>query len=471
MNTFLFNVQLKPVYRDNDNDAWIPENWANESLAILEENMVAVNLVHRDFEDEIAAQGDVVNTRKPNEFKAKRKDQKDAVTVQDAKSTNIPVPLNQHLHTTFIVYDKEMSLAFADLVDEYLRPALLSIAQAADKIVLCQAPRYIRADGKTAGTLGTNLGVNAIVDTMVNFNNNKAPMMNRNFIITARDHGALMKLDQFTSAEKIGDEGTALRTASLGQTYGFNFFMAQNTPDVPTSHTDDTEAGAINNAAGYGVGIKTFTVDTFTSAITVGTWIVIAGNDVPQRVTASTGSPATSITVAEGLKNAVVDNAAITAYLPGAVNLAAGYANGWLKEIVLDGFGRTPDVGQMVSFLEGTPTGAEPVYCVIDSDDTAKTVLLDRPLETAVADNAVVAIGPAGGYNFAFTRNALAFVNRPLATPPAQAGAASAVANFNNISIRVVWQYDGNLQGMRVTVDMLCGIAILDQDLGEACVS
>ncbi|MEX0827859.1 MAG: hypothetical protein WD005_02800, partial [Haliea sp.] len=48
-----------------DNDAFVPEVWAQEGLAILEENMVAANLVHRDFENQIASFGDVVNTRRP----------------------------------------------------------------------------------------------------------------------------------------------------------------------------------------------------------------------------------------------------------------------------------------------------------------------------------------------------------------------------------------------------------------------
>lgn len=54
-------ARLDPQHA-NDNDAFVPEIWAQEGLAILEENMVAANLVHRDFENEIARFGDVVNT-------------------------------------------------------------------------------------------------------------------------------------------------------------------------------------------------------------------------------------------------------------------------------------------------------------------------------------------------------------------------------------------------------------------------
>ena len=81
----LFAQAWKPVYA-NDNDSFIPEIWANESLMILQNQMVMGNLVHRDFSDEVASFGDVVNTRRPNDFTSKRKTDADNVTVQDAVS-------------------------------------------------------------------------------------------------------------------------------------------------------------------------------------------------------------------------------------------------------------------------------------------------------------------------------------------------------------------------------------------------
>jgi len=66
----------------NSLDAFIPELWANESVAILVENMVVANLIHRDFSPLVANFGDVVNTRKPAEFTAKRKVDTDDVTVR-----------------------------------------------------------------------------------------------------------------------------------------------------------------------------------------------------------------------------------------------------------------------------------------------------------------------------------------------------------------------------------------------------
>src|SRR5690606_34329917 len=89
----------------NDNDAFIPEVWAQEGLVILEENMVAANLVHRDFQNEIAKFGDVVNTRRPGTFKIKRKVDGVTLTQQDANATNVRVPLDQWLYNSFTIKD------------------------------------------------------------------------------------------------------------------------------------------------------------------------------------------------------------------------------------------------------------------------------------------------------------------------------------------------------------------------------
>ena len=118
----LFSKVWIPVFA-NDLDAFVPEVWAQEGLMLLENNMVAANLVHRDFENEIAQFGDIVNTRLPANFVGKRKTDADSVTVQDAVTPNVAVPLNQHLHTSFLVKDGELRL---DMEDQIVRDSLLT---------------------------------------------------------------------------------------------------------------------------------------------------------------------------------------------------------------------------------------------------------------------------------------------------------------------------------------------------------
>jgi len=457
--------QLKLYLAGYDNsgmDAFYPEWWANESLAILENNMVAAQMVHRDFSPIVANFGDIVNTRRPGEFQAKRKTVADNVTIQDAVATNVQVPLNQHIHTSFIVKDGEMAWAFKDLVEVYIQPAMLSIAQIVDQIICAQAVQFLGNARGTLGGLTSSNAIDYILSTREILNVNKAYMDGRNLLVSPYSETAMLKNEAFTSAEKVGDGGTALKKAWLGQKLGFDIWMDQNVPSPRSGTSTTISTIAINNGAGYPAGTATVVIDgagATAANIRVGSWVNIAGSGVPHRVTALTGGPPyTGMTVSPVLANAVVDDAVISVATDGAVNLAAGYAAGYSKEIAVDAFTVAPQIGQFVTF--GTDTNK---YVVLQA--TTTSILLDRPLVNAIADDAQVHLGPAGSYNLAFHKNAIALVNRPLPMPSSNLANAAQVS-YNNISMRAVMTYDGDKQGHLVTLDLLLGVAILDTNLG-----
>lgn len=450
----------------NSLDAFVPEVWAQESLMVLEANMVAANLVHRNFENLIAKQGDVVNTRQPGRFTAKKKIDTESVTVQDATAVNVPVTLDQHLHTTFIIRDGEESKGFKVLRDEYLVPALWSIAQSVDQIVLGELYQFV-AVGNVAGRLGTTNTKSDLIDLREDLNNRKAPVGPRHLIITPNQEGAFLNISDFTTADKIGDEGTVMREGSLGRRFGFNIFMAQNAPSVASTDEVTALTALIDNGAGYAAGTTVMTVDGEVggTAFLAGQWITIAGDDTPQCIVSSVGGTTpTSITVIPGIKKAVGDNAAITTIDHALIDDAADYALNWHKNMTIDNVTIPLSPGQMVS--HGATAALLKPYGLMD-DSNATTVQLNRPLELALVDNASLFVGPPGEFGFAFHPNAVALITRPLALPASSAGARGAVVNFNGLSIRVVITYDGDLQGHRVTLDMLCGVKTLDTDLGS----
>lgn len=456
---FDFGMPWVLVYA-NDLSAYVPAEWAQESLAILEENMVAANLVHRDFENLIAEYGDTVNTRRPGQFVSLPKTDNDSVTDQDATGTNVQVVLDRMLHVTFIIKDGQQSKSFKNLVEEFLMPAMLAHGRMIDRIVLGQYSRFL---GNAAGHLGTAGSRDSILEARLIMNTNKAHDNGRNLILTPTTETDLLKVDLFTQAQQVGDSGDAVREAYLGRKFGFNTYMCQNAATVATGNTVVTN-GAINNASGYAAGTTTITVDGFNAAIPNNSWFTVVGDDTPQRVVSTVGSGTpTSIVFTPGLRHAVVNDASITRYVPGAVNLVAGYAAGYAKEIVVDAFTVAPQVGQFVTF--GT-TSTSAIYTIVGVTGLVG-ITLDRALSAALANDDAVNIGPAGNYNFAFHRNAVALVTRPLAMPPEGTGARAAVVNYNGLSIRVVMTYDGQAQGTRVTLDLLCGVQVLDTNLGS----
>ncbi len=454
----------KPVYA-NDNDALIPELWAQEALLVLDRNLVAAKLVHRDLEDEISAFGDVVNAHRPASFVMKRKTDADEVTVQDAVTANVPVLLNQHLHTSFRIKDGEESKSFKSLRDMYLERAVMSIAQGVDQIILGQVYEFL---ANLRGSIGTALTSTSVVAIREKMNELLVPMEGRNLLLTPSQEGDLLNVDKFVTADKVGDEGSALRAGSLGTKFGLDMFMSQNVPSIAVGNNITVDI-AIDNTGGYAAGDTALTVDGGNTTSLAGEWCTIVGDDTPQLITAITGSPITVIDIEPGLRSAVLDNAIVTVYDSGAIDQAVsptGYAVGYSKELVIDGYTVAPKNGQLIT----TAAAGVKKYSALPTPTTT-AILLNRALDVAVADNEVFAIGPKGEYGFAFHRDAIALVTRPLAVPMTGAGALSAVINAGGLSMRVTLTYDGAKQGHLVTVDMLCGVKTLDTSLGVPLVS
>lgn len=444
---------------DNDNDAWVPEMWANESLMILEESMVMSNLVHRDFEDEVRNFGDVVNTRRPAKFVSKRKVDSDEVTEQDAISANVQVPLDQHHYTSFIIKDGENSKSFQELVNVYLKPAIQAVGRGVDRSVVGQAHRFLSSGPtKRVGGLNTMSSSNVrdrVVDAREQLNLLNVPEDDmRYLVVSPQTEGHMLKTDLFVKVNESGQE-SALRRAEIGRLFGFGIYAANN---VPAASTGDSASGTITGAQVVGAtGSLACSIAAY--EVVNGEWAVVAGNDQPTYITGSTSSTnTTAITLNEALKNATSAGAAVVVYKSCLVDGA--YAVGYSKEITIDGYVVAPTVGRMISFGTG---GSRRDYTIIEA--TGGSILLDRPLEVALTDNQAAFPGPTGQMNMAFHRNALALVTRPLALPASSMGVSSAIGSYNGLSIRITMQYDSKKQGTRVTCDMLSGVALLDVNM------
>ncbi len=448
------------------NDAFIPEQWANEGLAILEENMVMANLVSRDFENDVRNYGDVVNTRRPGTFTITRKADGDTLVPETASATNVPVRLDQWFYKNFVIKDGEASLSFQDLVDAYLLPAMQVIARSVDRAIMGRIHAYLGAPADRAGLLNGLTAATSYDDVLEArqiLNENLAPMQGRNLVLSSAAETALLKNTMFVKANERGDGGTALENAVLGRIAGFNTYLDQNVNTVAAAGAD-TEALALTepHAAGYASTLEIVVTGT------AGEYVNIAGNDQPTWMTSAASG---AVVLNEALKHGVLDNAVVTRYKACAVGASGltgdDYPAGYSKSILLTSYtsGKQPQVGQLLSF--GTST--RHTYTIIESvyvSATSCRVTLDRPLDYTVADAATSAFpGPSGSMNWAFHRDAVALVSRPLALPNNQMGVLTHVGVHNDVSMRIAMQYDIDAGGTKVNLDMLCGVAVLDSRL------
>lgn len=452
------------VCYDNDNDAFIPELWAQEGLRILEENMVAASMVHRDFANEVAEYGDVVHTRRPGQFAIRRKTDADEIATQDAVATNVQVPLDQHFYTSFIIKDGEMSKSFQDLVTIHMLPAMQNIARGVDRAVLGQIHRFLGGPLTRAGRLNGIDSTNSkdfVLDARKILNDQKCPVQGRSLILSTGAETALLQNELFIAADKRGDGGSALENARLGRIFGFDTFMDQNVNYVQTG-TSDVATGTVTNAAAVGAtGSQACSIASYEAI--VGEYVTVEGNDQPTYLTARTASTnTTAITLNEANKFATEAAAPVTVYKACLVN--GTFAAGYSKAINLDGYTNRPQVGQLLAFGTG---GNRRVYTIIESEANGD-VYLDRPLEVGLTNDDPAFPGPAGSMNWVMHREALALVTRPLALPSGSTGVLASNASYNDVGMRVTAQYSIQKQGTIVTMDILAGLAQLDANLACA---
>jgi len=465
MNLLYVSIACITCYA-NDNDALIPEVWAMEGLRILEANLVMANLVHRDFSPLVANFGDVVNTRRAADLRSMRKTDADSVTSQDAIVTNVQVPLNQHHIQSIVIKDGEASKSMQDLIQVHLEPAVKALARGVDRGLLGQAHRFFRTPSLRAGRLNSLSSSNAkdfTLEAREILNKNLATPEGRNLVLSPASETALLKTDIFVKANERGDGGTALENARLGRILGFDTFMAQNVPSLSTGA--DVATGTVTNALAAG-GSGSQAVSIIGYEAQVGEFATVAGNDQPAWITAKTSGAGdtTAVTLNEANKYATLAAAVITVYE--AADVKGAYAAGYTKEIVVDGWtaSSAPQIGQMIAFGTGA---SRHTYAILESFLSAageQSLLLDRPLDAALADNDLAFPGPYGSFNLAFQRDAIAMVNRPLARPM---GVPNYVADYKGLTLRVVMQYDSSIQGHRVNLDLLCGYALLNANLGS----
>jgi len=448
----------------NSNDAFVPEFWAAEAVSLMYENFLWGNLVHRDFENEIANMGDTVHTRTPVGFVADRKQNDlDDLATQDAQATNIPVVLDQRVYVSFLIGDGERSKAFQSLVDFYLPEAIAAQVRLIDRCIAARSSDFL---GNVAGSLGgltTSNGYAGLIDSRQVLNQANVPDEGRIMMLANASETLMLKNNTFQSTDYVGGGGQAVRNAFLGRLGGFETFRSSSCSSVSGADvgTPTTVDGAV------AAGSTTIVVD----AVAPVDWqyITVAGDNTPLRVTDETtltltlNRPTTyaigdgAVVVLCGI-GAVDQNAAIAAAQShGAV--ADGYPANWNTWMVYDG-GVTIKVGQLLAFA-----GLADEYIVTQVRGTTE-FMLDRPLVADTADNLAIDLGPDGDVNFGFNRKAITLVSRPLQLPMEGVGVRSAVIADNGFAIRVTISYDSLKEAHRVTIGSLFGTKTLDTNRG-----
>src|ERR1700704_6252563 len=102
---------------------------AVDALRALRGNVVMGNLVNRDYEPTLAQAGDTVNVPIPPTLVANNLAEGGSVQTQNPSLGNAQIVLNTHAEATFQIPDVTKVLAVPDLLQLYMNPAVVAIAQ------------------------------------------------------------------------------------------------------------------------------------------------------------------------------------------------------------------------------------------------------------------------------------------------------------------------------------------------------
>ncbi|MBP2629884.1 MAG: hypothetical protein H6Q70_512 [Firmicutes bacterium] len=295
-----------------------PSIIARESLMALENNMVFGGLVYHNYSAEFANVGDTITIRKPATFKTDEFDGE--IELQDAKETGVPIVMNKLFDVSFPISLKDLNLNIVNFSEQFVQPAMMSIAQTVDASIAAlyaDVPYYFGAAGTTPGTVAAITGVRKIM------NDNKVPLVGRNLVVNTDAEAALLELDAFNRVDASGTDA-ALVEASLGRKFGFDTYMDQNIKTHSNGGFTATPAVTISTEVSAGANTAVLTATALTGTIKKGTIFKVAGDTQPYVITADVTAAANSATVSfyPAAEKTMTATAVVTIVSDHAANIA-----------------------------------------------------------------------------------------------------------------------------------------------------
>ena len=201
---------------------FIPEIWAAQALGYLKANTVMLNLVNRQYEDEIAQEGDTINIPVRGSLTVQTKSAGGTFSPESPTGTTVQATTT-HKYVSFIVEDVAQAQARPDIIGGYIEDGIKLIGEAIDAALLALYSGFSATPiDATAG-----IGVDAITEGRRLLNAAKVPQNDRVIVWHEDAEAELLQLAQFTNAQNDPANATALQLAMLGRKYGFGHYMDQ----------------------------------------------------------------------------------------------------------------------------------------------------------------------------------------------------------------------------------------------------
>lgn len=396
-----------------------PTVYAKRMLMHLDNNLIAGNLVYRDYEAEFGSTkvGESVKIRRPVEFEVKAGPTLDT---QDITEGDVTLTVDQDFHVGFNMTAKDLTLTIDQWDERYGKPAAIRLANKIDATIYDQYYKF----NNWAGTAGQTINSHAdFLKGVERLDVLAVPTDMRRAILSPNDYHGLG--GAFSALYLNGVAGDALKTGKLPSIGGVDVYMAQNVK----AHTVGAHGGTpLTRGASQAVtyaSVKTTMTQTFqTDGWTTNS--VLKAGDV--------------FTI-----NDVYDVNPITkATLP------------HLKQFTIQSNVTTNTTSSNATELTIYPA-----------------LIASGPYQNVSADNGndktITMVGTASTnypQNLLFHKNAIALAMVPIEQAPAGAGVQQATERHKGLSLQYSAQYDITNRRMVYRFDALWGVEVVDRRLG-----
>jgi len=204
---------------------------AFDALPALISNLVMGRLVNRDYEASLAQTGDTVNIPIPPVLSANKIGEGGTVQPQNPSLGNAQVVLNEHAECTFIIPDVTKVLAFPNLLEQFMRPAIIGVAESIETDLLNLYP--LLTANPTVGTGGAGLGSEAVVDQAEKalFKAKVPQGLEKSMVVSTDAYSDMRQIPRFTEQQTNGN-GDAITSGTIAKVKDFTVYRSQLVPTV-----------------------------------------------------------------------------------------------------------------------------------------------------------------------------------------------------------------------------------------------
>jgi len=223
-----------------------PEAVAKMGIIALLNSWCFAGLVYRDYSKEFKKVGDSVIIKKPNTFTAIDFDGDLAGQWQEPAESSVTVNMDKQIIVPIQITAVDLTLKINDFYGRIVEPAVQAIA---DEVDVRLAKLYV--DIPYFENTETTTAIADLLNARKIMRDNKAPLRNLYAVMSPLTTAALLGIDTFHEADKSGTT-RALRDASLGKVFGYEFYENQNiqTHAIGTGTGDYDLAVDADTAAG-----------------------------------------------------------------------------------------------------------------------------------------------------------------------------------------------------------------------------